>query len=140
MKRPFNWLKNNKDKIEYKAETTIFIVFVNFTNMIFFRRVDAAEFLKNGSLQEFPKDYFRILIRIPSQLRLEFRQNSLSRWLWVMFPWNSLFKGTKSNCIWDNHPISFIEYLTQHLVFHVKSHVTKHVFWRLLILKSQHPM
>ena len=87
MKRPFNWLKNNKDKIEYKAETTIFIVFVNFTNMIFFRRVDAAEFLKNskrfptsfaflnGSLQEFPKDYFRILIRIPSQLQLEFRQN-----------------------------------------------------------------
>ena len=35
MERPFNWLKNNKDKIEYKAETTIFIVFVNFTNMIF---------------------------------------------------------------------------------------------------------
>ena len=55
MERPFNWLKNNKDKIEYKAETTIFIVFVNFTNMIFFRRVDTAEFLKNS--KKFPTSF-----------------------------------------------------------------------------------
>ena len=34
----------------------------------------------------------------------------------------------------------FIEYLTQNVIFHVKSHVTKHEFWGLLILKSQHPM
>ena len=27
-----------------------------------------------------------------------------------------------------------------YVIFHVKSHVTKHVFWGLLILKSQHPM
>ena len=34
----------------------------------------------------------------------------------------------------------FIEYLTQNVIFHVKSHVTKHEFWGLLILKSQHLM
>ena len=30
----------------------------------------------------------------------------------------------------------FIEYLTQNVIFHFRSHVTKHVFWGLLILKS----
>ena len=37
------------------------------------------------------------------------------------------------------HPIFFTEYLTQNVIFHVQSHVTKHEFWGLLILKSQHP-
>ena len=37
-------------------------------------------------------------------------------------------------------PNFFIEYLTQNVIFHVKSHVTKHEFWGLLILKSQHLM
>ena len=40
----------------------------------------------------------------------------------------------------DRHPIFFIEYLTQNVIFHVKSHVTKHECWELLILKSQYPM
>ena len=39
-----------------------------------------------------------------------------------------------------NHPIFFIEYLTQNVIFHVKSHVIKHEFWELLILKLQHLM
>ena len=30
--------------------------------------------------------------------------------------------------------------MTQNVIFHVKSHVTKHEFWGLLILKSQHLM
>ena len=34
----------------------------------------------------------------------------------------------------DRHQIFFIEYLTQNVMLHVKSHVTKHVFWWLLIL------
>ena len=37
-------------------------------------------------------------------------------------------------------PDFFIVYLTQNVIFHVKSHVFKHEFWGLLILKSQHPM
>ena len=37
-------------------------------------------------------------------------------------------------------PKFFIEYLTQNVIFHVKSHVNKYKFWGLLILKSQHPM
>ena len=32
------------------------------------------------------------------------------------------------------------EYLTQNVIFHVKSRIAKHEFWGLLILKSQHPM
>ena len=40
----------------------------------------------------------------------------------------------------NSHPIFFIEYLTQNIIFHVKSHITKHEFWGLLILKSQHLM
>ena len=39
------------------------------------------------------------------------------------------------------HPIFlYVEYLTQNVIFHVKSHVTKHEFWGLLILKWQHLM
>ena len=34
------------------------------------------------------------------------------------------------------HPIFHIEYFTQNVIFHIKGHVTKHVFWELLILKS----
>ena len=37
-------------------------------------------------------------------------------------------------------PDFFIEYLTKNVIFHLKSHVTKHEFWGLLILKSQHPV
>ena len=37
-------------------------------------------------------------------------------------------------------PNFFIEYLTQYVIFYVKSHVTKHEFWELLILKSQNSM
>ena len=36
--------------------------------------------------------------------------------------------------------IFYIESLTQNVIFHVKSYVTKHVFWELLIKKSQDPM
>ena len=32
---------------------------------------------------------------------------------------------------------SFIEYLTQDIIFHVKSQITKYEFWGLLVLKSQ---
>ena len=37
----------------------------------------------------------------------------------------------------DNIQKNFIEYLTQNIIFHVKSHVTKHEFLWLLIQKSQ---
>ena len=37
-------------------------------------------------------------------------------------------------------PDFFIEYLTQNVIFHIKSNVTKHEFGGLLILKSQHPV
>ena len=37
-------------------------------------------------------------------------------------------------------PNFVIEYLTQNVIFQVKSRVNKYVFWGLLILKSQHPM
>ena len=30
--------------------------------------------------------------------------------------------------------------MTQNVIVQVKSHVTKHEFWGLLVLKSQHPM
>ena len=43
-------------------------------------------------------------------------------------------------CTIRQSPDSFIEYLTQNVIFHVKSHMTNHVFWELSILKSQHPM
>ena len=42
---------------------------------------------------------------------------------------------------WVIHtPDFFIEYLTQNVIFHVKSHLTKHEFWGLLVLKSQNSM
>ena len=86
--------------------------------------------------------------------------NSLATWI---FCW----KKKKKKCVWHNEPrlilmkhyhfcatvISwdlsninhlhtrfFIEYLTQNVIFHVKSHVTKHKFLGWLILKSQHLM
>ena len=37
-------------------------------------------------------------------------------------------------------PNLFIECLTQNVMFHVKSHITKHVFWGLSIIESQHPI
>ena len=38
---------------------------------------------------------------------------------------------------WVIHtPDFFIEYLTQNVIFHVKSHITKHALWGLLMLKS----
>ena len=43
------------------------------------------------------------------------------------------------NC-WKQSPDFFIEYLTQNVIFYVKSHVTKHEFWGFSILKSQHLM
>ena len=49
--------------------------------------------------------------------------------------------GQKGANIFEKYtPDFFIELLTQNVIFHVKSHVTKHAFWGLLILKSQHPM
>ena len=41
---------------------------------------------------------------------------------------------------WDLFKIESLLYLTQNVIFHIKSHVTKHEFWVLLILKSQHPL
>ena len=37
-------------------------------------------------------------------------------------------------------PAFFIEYLTQNVILLIKSRVTKHEFWGLLIPKSQHLM
>ena len=58
------------------------------------------------------------------------------------------FLKDKKNVFWDIfiydtsniHPICFIAYLTQNAIFYVKSHVTNHEFWGLLILKSQQLM
>ena len=44
------------------------------------------------------------------------------------------------DCYCIIHSISFIEYLTQNVIFHVKSYVTEHMFWGLLILKAQNLM
>ena len=55
---------------------------------------------------------------------------------WVKWACHNFFKCW-CQC---QSPIFFIEYLTQNVMFHVKSHVTKHEFWGLLILKSQHIM
>ena len=43
-------------------------------------------------------------------------------------------------CASKQTPDFLIEFLTQNVIFHVKSHVPKHEFWGLLILKSQHLM
>ena len=70
---------------------------------------------------------------------------------WV---WNLLFPSQGSEAsriqtffveictvIFQNiHPIFFKEYLTQNVIFHVKSHVTKQEFWGFSIIKSQHLM
>ena len=55
-----------------------------------------------------------------------------SNGMWTR-PWSGMVHQRLS-------PKFFIEYLTQNVIFHVKSHVTKHEFWGLLILKSQHLM
>ena len=57
-------------------------------------------------------------------------------WNKIRCLWNLLTKI----CLCYNHPFFFIEYLIQNVIFLVKSHVTKHKFWGLLILKSQHPI
>ena len=54
----------------------------------------------------------------------------------IGFSFKKVADGTKTN----THPIFFIEYLTQNELFHAKSHVTKHEFWGLSILKFQHLM
>ena len=40
----------------------------------------------------------------------------------------------------NTHPFFLFNIWSQNVIFHVKSYITKHVFWGLSILKSQHPM
>ena len=64
------------------------------------------------------------------KLILNWQELSSRYWMW---------KTSKFN-LWNTFQSKYSQYLTQNVVFHIKSHVTKHEFWGLLILKSQHLM
>ena len=87
-------------------------------------------------MQPYDKYFEFVLIFIPKYskaMQLKFQ-------CWGIIDWKMCKSEISVVDLYDAHPIFFIEYLTQNVIFHVKSHVTKHEFWGLLILKSQHPM